>query len=359
MRQAKTAGAPPPAVTEWLRAKRRALAPAPEAVVAFERAMMAGVPEAAAPLFANPFTIGDLDALDETTLRDVLAGGAFGVSVEELAHGLHGAPARLTRRITAALPPSQRVRFQTARPPCGAAATTARQHVLDAFFWELTYWRTPDLYEELTAGEEPHPGIFARLESALRGGVVLDAGAGAGRSTLACLEWGAARVIAVEPSPGLRRILQRKLAGREDGARVEVRAGRFDALPLAAASVDVALACSAFTSRPEQGGEAGLAELRRVTRPGGLIVLIWPSPEDFGWLAAHGFHYAALPITRGLGVRFRSLRSAWRCARRFYARRPAVRRYLRERRCPEVPYRVLGINPPHDYCWLRVEPLPG
>jgi len=119
--------------------------------------------------------------------------------------------------------------------------------------------------------------------------------------------------------------------------------------------VDVTLSCSAFTSKPEQGGEAGLAQLRQVTRPGGYIVTIWPRPEDYGWLAERGFHYVALPLRQELRVRFRSLEGALRIVQRFYARNPALIRYLRQHRRPEVPYSLVGSNPPHDYCWLRVE----
>lgn len=342
----------------WLRAKLRVLAPRYRAAARHElmRAVAHGAPEDEAPPFANPFAVADLAVFDDETLRDLLAGGAFGLSPRALGRGLRGADPALIARFAAALPEERWAEFRAAldEPRAPDDAEAALRRVLDAFFWELTYWKTPELYEELTVGEWLHPGIFRRLGPDLRGRVVLDAGAGSGRATLACLERGAARVYAVEPSPGLRRILRRKLEQRGAEGRAPVLAGRFDALPLEAESVDVALSCSAFTADPEQGGEAGLAELRRVMRPGGKIVLIWPRPQDYGWLAAHGFRYIALPVPPGLSVHFRSLPSARRIARRFYARNRDLLRYLRHCRRPEVPYAVLGANPPHDYCWLRV-----
>jgi ubiquinone/menaquinone biosynthesis C-methylase UbiE len=184
---------------------------------------------------------------------------------------------------------------------------------------------------------------------------VLDAGAGSGRATLACLRAGASRIYAVEPSPGLLRLLRRTLDVEPLGTRVTPLRGRFAALPLADNSVRVTLSCSAFTAAPEQGGERGLAELRRVTQPGGLIVIIWPRPRDFTWLAAAGFRYVALPIPPEMSVRYHSRASALRVARRFYARNAAVLEYLQERSTCEVPYTLLGANPPHDYCWLRTE----
>ncbi|HEV2581819.1 MAG TPA: methyltransferase domain-containing protein, partial [Ktedonobacteraceae bacterium] len=130
--------------------------------------------------------------------------------------------------------------------------------------------------------------------------------------------------------------------------------GRFDALPLQDESVDLALSCSAFTANPEQGGEPGLAELQRVTRPGGKIVLIWPRIEDHNWLTSHGFTYVALPMPQVMTVRFRSQQSALACVRRFYARNQALAPYILNRGAPEIPFSVLGINPPHDYCWRTV-----
>lgn len=352
---------PPSAVRKargWLHAKLRNFysTPQPGIAAAVRRAVAGVAVSAVGPVFANPFRIEDLDCLDDDALRDILAQGAFGITSDTLAAALCHVPTSLARRVALALPAAERQAFEAhlGMPVASAPARAARQRVLDAFFWELTYWKLPQRYEELTDGERLHPGIFAWLAPQLRGMVALDAGAGAGRATRECLRAGARHVYAVEPSVGLRRILARKLAAAREAGTVEVLPGRFDALPLPADSVDVAVCCAALTAEPEHGGEPGLAELVRVTRPGGCIVVIWPRPEDYRWLAAHGFHYVALPVPRGLSVRFRSLRSARRVARLFYARNPAVLGYLRTHRRPEVPFWVLGFNPPHDYCWLRV-----
>src|SRR5437764_7393640 len=88
----------------------------------------------------------------------------------------------------------------------------ARRCVLDSLFWELTYWKTPELYDELTEGEQLHPGIFQRLQPDIHESTVLDVGAGSGRGSFECLRYGAKRVYAVEPSPALLRILDRKRA---------------------------------------------------------------------------------------------------------------------------------------------------
>jgi ubiquinone/menaquinone biosynthesis C-methylase UbiE len=308
--------------------------------------------------FANPFHIEDIAVFDDSMLKRILVEEAFGVTLMQLACGLHGESRALTRRIEGLLPIEKRWRFmhELRKMRAPAEVMRARKKILDALFWELTYWKTPELYEELTEGEQIHADIFRRLEPDLRGRIVLDAGAGSGRASFACLRHGASIVYAVEPSPGLRRILERKLEQQPATGRLELCSGRFDAIPLADNSVDIALSCSAFTSASEQGGDAGLAELRRVVCPGGKIVLIWPRVEDRSWLERHGFRYISLPCQGEMNViRFSSLHSALLCARRFYARNRAVIRYLLTRQRPELPFSLLGMHPPCDYCWLEVD----
>ncbi len=303
--------------------------------------------------FENPFHIEDLEVFDDETLRVILSNGGFGLKVEKVAQSLHGAPEVLIQRIRRNLPLSQRPCFtaELRKSIPEEQVVAARRCVMDGLFWELTYWKTPELYDELTEGEQLHPGIFQQLEPDIRDKIVLDAGAGGGRASFECVRYGARRVYAVEPSPGLLGILQQKLANQPAFRRIVPLRGRFDKLPLADDSVDTSLSCSAFTAEPAQGGEPGLAEFRRVTRPGGKIVIIWPRVQDYDWLAEHGFQHVTLPIHEEMRVRFCSLQSALRCARHFYARNEKVVQYLLRERKPEIPFSVLGFNLPCDYCW--------
>src|SRR6266566_3817337 len=306
--------------------------------------------------FENPFHIEDLEVFDDDTLRIILSNCGFGLTVEQLAQSLHGASEELIQRIRRNLLPSQRSGFmdEMRRSIPEAQVEAARRCVLDGLFWELTYWKTPDLYEELIEGEQLHPGIFRQLEPDIRDKVVLDAGAGSGRASFECVRYGARKVYAVEPSPGLIRILWQKLASQPGPCCIMPFQGRFDKLPLTDDSVDMALSCSAFTSDPAQGGELGLAEFRRVTKSGGKIVIIWPRVQDYDWLAEHGFRYVALPMCEEMRICFRTLQSALRCARHFYAHNPNVVQYILRERKPEIPFSMLGFNPPCDYCWLSV-----
>ena len=309
------------------------------------------------PMFDNPFHIEDLFVFDHTSLQRILEQESFGVTIEQLAYSLHHTPRPLVKHIEQCVPHKKQALFR-AELRCSLSEQQimqARKHVLDSLFWELTYWKTPGLYEELTEGEWLHPGIFQRLAPEIRGKTVLDVGAGSGRATFECLRSGAHLVHAVEPSPGLLHILNQKSRQHPMTDHVIPHEGRFDAVPLPDNSVDVALSCSAFTAVPEQGGEQGLAELQRVTKPGGKIVLIWPRVEDRKWLKERGFHYVSLPVQQEMSIHFRSLRSALHCAQLFYAHNKAVLHYVLSKQDTNVPFSVIGVNPPRDYCWRNVE----
>jgi ubiquinone/menaquinone biosynthesis C-methylase UbiE len=101
---------------------------------------------------------------------------------------------------------------------------------------------------------------------------VVDIAAGTGKltRTLAAL---AGTLVAVEPDPSLREVIQRVLP------EVDVFAGTAEALPLADASADVATAGQAFHWFDV---ERALAEIARVLRPRGVVIAGWNSPPEEG-----------------------------------------------------------------------------
>nr|BBH90686.1 hypothetical protein KTC_54370 [Thermosporothrix sp. COM3] len=303
---------------------------------------------------AYPFQIHDLDVFDDEMLHHLLSSPAF--DVPGLAWSMQdGAAPAFVERVRAQLPAERLPMFEQAlhQPISTVCRERARRRLLKALFWDLTYWKTPELYEELTEGERLHPELLRQLQSEIQDRVVLDAGAGTGRATFACLRHGARQVYAVEPSPGLRHLLECKCQQDPLGERVRCLAGRFDALPLADKSVDIALSCSAFTADDEQGGEPGLAELRRVTRDGGKILILAPRMVDLPWFQGRGFQHVSFPAD-GSVIQFRSFEAAVRCARHFYAHNRAMLDYILSRRCSAVPCSIVGVKPLNDYCWLQV-----
>lgn len=299
------------------------------------------------------FTLGDLAVFDDAHLRAVIRDVSGAVPPELAGRALH--PAHLAERaellplavrIERALPPDDRAAFGRALGEDAPATERqrARQHMLDLLFWDLTYWKTPAEYERLTAGEQIHLGALdvARVD----GAVVLDAGAGTGRATIP-LARRARRVYALDPAPPLLRLLEAKLAA--EGLRnTELLRGTFERIPLPDDSVDAVLACSAFGPLEVRGGERGLDELQRVTRPGGRIVILWP--EDPAWFARHGFGHVVLPGP--LTITFPTLADALEAARRFYGARAI--RHLDATGRPELPFSVLGVKEPRDLCWRTV-----
>jgi len=212
--------------------------------------------------------------------------------------------------------------------------------------WELLYRLEPELYERLARAERLHPGVVAWLPRDV--GRIAEVGAGTGRLTMELIQRGQ-HVAAVEPALPLRRILRRKLAAAGHGERVRVIHGFFDQLPLPDDFADLVVACSAFTPSPGHGGEAGLAEMERVCRPGGYVAIIWPNHLD--WLATRGYGYVSFPGP--MCVEFGSHHEAVELAEIFY---PKAADEVRRRGSRKVPFEVLGINPPRD---LAFKVLPG
>ena len=212
--------------------------------------------------------------------------------------------------------------------------------------WELLYRLEPGLYDRLAGAERLHPGVVGWLPRHVD--QIAEVGAGTGRLTMELIGRGR-RIVAVEPAQPLRRILRRKLAAADHGDRVRVIHGFFDQLPLPDDSADLVVACSAFTPSPGHGGEGGLAEMERVCRPGGWVVIIWPN--NLGWLSAHGYRHVSFPGP--MSVEFGSYDEAVELAEIFYPKAACeVRR--RGRRC--VPFEVLGINPPRDLAFKVLAP---
>ena len=117
--------------------------------------------------------------------------------------------------------------------------------------------------------------------------------------------------------------------------------GFFDDLPVADDGAEVVVACSALTPASSHGGEAGLAEMERVCRPGGRVVIVWPN--DVRWLAAHGYRYVSFG-----GDMFAEFASPEEAAELTEILYPGVVGEVRRRGSRRVPYEVLGINPPCD-----------
>lgn len=216
-----------------------------------------------------------------------------------------------------------------------------------ALAWELLYRLEPGLYDRLAMAERLHPGIIGWLPREVSR--IVEVGAGTGRLTLE-LAGRAGEMVAVEPATGLRTILAGRLrraglAGRAGrGGRTRVASGFLDDLPVPGGWADLVVACSVVTPAAAHGGDAGLAEMERVCRPGGQVVIVWPNHVD--WLAARGYAYVS--FAGPMAVEFASRAEAAELTSIFY---PQAAAEVRRRRLRRVPFELLGTNPPRDLAW--------
>lgn len=97
---------------------------------------------------------------------------------------------------------------------------------------------------------------------------VLELGAGTGKLTRLLVPT-FARVVAVEPAEAMRRVLEAVCP------KAEALAGAAQEIPLPAATVDAVFAAESFHWFDD---ERTLAEIVRVLRPGGALVLMWNLP---------------------------------------------------------------------------------
>jgi SAM-dependent methyltransferase len=125
------------------------------------------------------------------------------------------------------------------------------------------YGRAAPAYERGRPGYPPAAIDF--LAARLRlgpGRTVVDLAAGTGKLTRPLLSTGA-EVVAVEPVAEMRAALP------ADARAVD---GRAEAMPLTTASADAVTVAQAFHWFD---GDAALAEIHRVLRPGGALALVW------------------------------------------------------------------------------------
>jgi ubiquinone/menaquinone biosynthesis C-methylase UbiE len=143
-------------------------------------------------------------------------------------------------------------------------------------------------------------GRSARLVADLTrvgpGDRVVDVGSGPGRFLREAAERGA-EAVGVEPSAQMRRLATRRMPARLRPA-VTVLDGVAERLPLEDASATVAWAVASVHHWTDR--EAGLAELYRVLRPGGRLLLAERLGRRHGWLRHHGLTWDQAEDLAGL-----------------------------------------------------------
>lgn len=123
-------------------------------------------------------------------------------------------------------------------------------------------------YENYERGRPGYPPEAVALAELPPEAAVAELGAGTGKLTrllVAKFE----RVVAVEPDDGMRRLLTPLCPA------AEILDGSAEDVPLEDASIDAVFISEAFH---KFDGERALAEIARVLRPGGELILLWNLP---------------------------------------------------------------------------------
>lgn len=123
-------------------------------------------------------------------------------------------------------------------------------------------------HEDYELGRPGWPAEVVETPEAPAQSTVLELGPGTGKLTRHLVRR-FDRVVAVEPDEGMRRLLVELVPG------AELVAGQAETIPLADDSVDVVFVGEAFHVFD---GAAAVAEIERVLRPGGKLVLLWNVP---------------------------------------------------------------------------------
>lgn len=150
-------------------------------------------------------------------------------------------------------------------------------------------WHHPQVYERLNRAADPDGLVAGTLGQVLPGGAALavDVGCGTGFH-LPLLSGHAARVLGVEPHPGLVATARRRVERARLSDRVSVRVGVAQRLPLPDRSADLVFSHWSYFFGP--GCEPGLAEATRVLTDGGVQVVVDVDVDaGYGyprWLAA-------------------------------------------------------------------------
>jgi SAM-dependent methyltransferase len=121
-------------------------------------------------------------------------------------------------------------------------------------------------------GDRFHLAAFAGFAD--RRWVVGDLGCGAGRVSAAVAPF-VAHVVAVDGSAAMLQAAKRRL---QDAGNVELRRGELEALPIDDARLDAATLMLVLHHVPEP--ERALAEVARVLKPGGRVLVVDMQPHD-------------------------------------------------------------------------------
>jgi ubiquinone/menaquinone biosynthesis C-methylase UbiE len=147
----------------------------------------------------------------------------------------------------------------------------------------VIHWAGPydALTNQILKPSQKSIGLLAQIKA---GDQVLDVGCGSGRLTMAAQGWAGAdgQAVGLDPSPEMI-LVARKNAERA-GLKARFELGVVESLPFPDASFDVVLNRLMLHHLPGDLKQRGLAEMRRVLKPGGICLIVDFEPPKSGLL---------------------------------------------------------------------------
>jgi ubiquinone/menaquinone biosynthesis C-methylase UbiE len=155
---------------------------------------------------------------------------------------------------------------------------------LQRHFWDVVYDRLAALYDGVdwfTGGTTHHLRQRAKRHLPPEGSRLLEIGFGSGRLHVELAE--RYSMAGLDRAPGMVHLTKQRLA--EHGLTSDLQVGDVTAIPWAEESFDAVLSTFAFSAIPD--ADAALAEMVRVVKPGGVVIIVDAGEAQDGNVMAH------------------------------------------------------------------------
>ncbi len=147
----------------------------------------------------------------------------------------------------------------------------------------VIHWAGPydTLTNHLLQPSQKSIGVLSQVKAGDR---VLDVGCGSGCLTLAAQSWVGenGEAVGIDPSPEMIEVARQN--AKRAGSKAKFELGLAESLPFPDGSFDVVLNRLMLHHLPEDLKQRGLAEMRRVLKPGGICLVVDFEPPKSGLL---------------------------------------------------------------------------
>jgi ubiquinone/menaquinone biosynthesis C-methylase UbiE len=213
----------------------------------------------------------DLEYFEPRFISECFSLNDYGITPRHFAAVLHATDEQFNSIFLASLDAGDADAIRQARlgtPFDTETANTLIEEVLCEYFWHIVYRKYPHLYETFSTYQQFDLDHLFPVRY-FGGMTVLDMGCGSGKLT-SHLCGTAEAVVGVDCADPMLRFVREKFSSVKN-ARFTY--GTFNNTGQVPGSFDLVVSNMAFPSSERAGGDRGIAELKRIVRPGGMIRL--------------------------------------------------------------------------------------